>query len=271
MFNNQARQLGAMYFLWKQALRLIITGFLVVLCVTMLGNIIALIMPISNIEIRTYSVMQHVSVILMIVLMEKMAEKYTQFLVTRATPRKTVFVSIVCTLLCATLLCAFLNEALTLLDASIAEMVRKVDPSKANINIIVGMNAMCLTSASEIALYAPKHLFNQFLSLSQWACIFYFYMTLLRRWRKVTLIISIGLPVLYFMLMLIPLLTGWYDQLLNMGESALKIMPFTTNVLQGLKQFAVFLIEQWPWVRMGMAVVCLALSYPVMAYTPQPK
>ena len=266
-----ARQTGAIYYLWQQTARMVFLLFGVFFIMSILSQVFFAMMG-YDITIQNYFMLTMIVSITSLALMQKMSDQYAQFLITRATPRKTVFMGVVCIIIGFSLLYSVLNEVFTLLSVGIVQLASEANILRANIDIWSVEARGSLTSFQQIAAYSPQHIVHQFLSTSQWACMFYLFMCLYRRWRKGTIITIIALCSFGILLSALPFIEAGRELVANMSqENMMRVMPITMKLLSKLQRCVIFIIEEWPWVRLGLATVCLVISYPIMARTPQPK
>ena len=102
----------------------------------------------------------------------------------------------------------------------------------------------------------------------EWAAIFYLYGCLLRRFRVLTISVSIGVPLLFVILMLIPAVREGLSVI--QGNNQGQILVLGLKWLQILNDFLRFLEENWDAVQLTAALVSLPVSYLVMRGTKQP-
>ena len=102
----------------------------------------------------------------------------------------------------------------------------------------------------------------------EWSAIFYLYGCLLRRFRAVTISFSIGVPLLFVILMLIPAVREGLAVL--HGDSEGQMILLGLKWLQFLQNLLRFIEEHWETIQLTAAIVSLPLSYLVMRGTKQP-
>ena len=110
----------------------------------------------------------------------------------------------------------------------------------------------------------PEYLLNTL----EWTAMFYLYACLLRRFRAVTISLSIAVPLMFIILMLIPAVREALSVVRgdNQGQMVLlglRWLQFLQNVLR-------FIEEHWDTVQLTAGIVSLPLSYWVMRGTKQP-
>lgn len=109
---------------------------------------------------------------------------------------------------------------------------------------------------------------NLLLFTVEWTSIFYLYGCMLRRFRALTISFSIGVPLLFTILMLIPAVRDGL-RVLN-GSDQGQVMLLGLQWLQWLQDLMRFIEEHWDSIQLTTAIVSLPLSYLVMRGTKQP-
>lgn len=113
-----------------------------------------------------------------------------------------------------------------------------------------------------------QNLPSQLLYALEWTSIFYFYACMMRRYKAFTLSLTIGVPLLFIILMLIPAVREAVSVVESDNQG--QIMLLGLRWMQILQNVLRFLDEHWDAVQLTAGVACLPLSYLVMRGTKQP-
>ena len=113
-----------------------------------------------------------------------------------------------------------------------------------------------------------KDLPQQLVYTLEWTSIFYLYGCMLRRFKALTISFSIGIPLLFIVLMLIPTVRDGLQVL--RGDDQGQILILGMNWLKILRDFLRFLDQNWETIQLVTGIVSLPLSYLVMRGTKQP-
>ncbi|MDD3335623.1 MAG: hypothetical protein PHI98_08890 [Eubacteriales bacterium] len=102
----------------------------------------------------------------------------------------------------------------------------------------------------------------------EWSCLFYLLGCCLKRSKAITLTVCIVLPLLLWLLMLLPAVR----QVIEIAESGNQtgMMVMGIQWLGWLQNAANFFINNWQWIQGVAALVSLPLSWLCMRSTPQP-
>lgn len=109
---------------------------------------------------------------------------------------------------------------------------------------------------------------QQFLWITEWACLFYLLGCCLRRNKGLTLSVVIGIPLVMMILMLVPAVQRTVAAVSEASQGEVVLMGM--QVVQWLSKVSRFMVEQWPMIQLVAALVSLPLSYWCMRNTPQP-
>jgi hypothetical protein len=113
-----------------------------------------------------------------------------------------------------------------------------------------------------------KNLPDLLLYTLEWTSIFYLYGCMLRRFKALTISVSIGIPLMFVILMLIPAVREGMSVL--RGEDQGQMMVLGLKWLQILQDILRFIEEHWDSIQLTAGIVSLPLSYIVMRGTKQP-
>jgi hypothetical protein len=102
----------------------------------------------------------------------------------------------------------------------------------------------------------------------EWSSIFYLYACLLRRFRVLTISLSIGIPLLFVILMFIPAVREGLATL--RGNNQGDILMLGLRWVQIVQDVILFVEKHWETLQLIAGVVSLPLSYAVMRGTKQP-
>ena len=113
-----------------------------------------------------------------------------------------------------------------------------------------------------------KTLPTLFLWSAEWVSLFYLFGCCLRRWKKITIAVVVGLPLALVMMTVVPVLRETISTAVNATDSEMTMMGL--QWMRWIGQIARFMNEQWQWIQLGAAVLALPLSYWCMRGTKQP-
>ncbi len=102
----------------------------------------------------------------------------------------------------------------------------------------------------------------------EWTAIFYLYACLFRRFRVLTISLSVGIPLLFVILMFIPAVREGLATI--RGNNQGEILVLGLRWLQILQDIIRFVEEHWETLQLIAGIVSLPLSYAVMRGTKQP-
>lgn len=148
------------------------------------------------------------------------------------------------------------------------------------LNMLIGAALFPLSSLSpqgfsmSAALYGQelqsglKDLPQLLLYTLEWTAMFYLYGCMLRRFRVLTISLSIGIPAVFILLMLIPAVREAIA-VVN-GQNQGQIMVLGLRWIQILQDILRFVEEHWDSVQLTAGIVSLPLSYLIMRGTKQP-
>lgn len=262
---------GTLRYLWKKGWQLMLSVAGVVLLMEIAVYVLSVFVD-GDIDLGGVSAMFSCSSVVMLMLMYRAANIDARFLITRATPRLSVYGGVIAEILLISALGVVLGALMTMLDAALVSLMANIAPQRYSINMWSMYSTMRATTFGGATAMAWQNAWNAWTSTIQWCCFYYFYFCLLRRWKIQTLAVTIGVPVALFALMIVPAVTGFFDQLERLNEQEMwQLMPQFMELMRFMERAMQFVSEQWPVIRAVGAVACLALSYPVMAGTPQPK
>lgn len=267
---RQSRFEGTVRYLWAKGWKLLLMG-----AATMFGlELLLYTLPalgVSTAEQGVSTMFWYVSVCALI-LMYRAANVDARFLITRATPRPSVYAGVVLEILALSALGALLAAGITLVETGFVSAMSSLAPDRYAVSMWDLFGQAHATASDEVAAFLGPYTVRFFFSTAEYCCFYYLYFCLLRRWKVQTLAVTIGVPVLMVVLLIVPFVNGLFDQIAQMSEQELwQSMPVLMNLLRLIERAARFMIDRWPTIRALAAVACLALSYPVMAGTPQPK
>jgi len=113
-----------------------------------------------------------------------------------------------------------------------------------------------------------QNLPNLLLYSLEWTAIFYFYACMLRRFRALTISVSVGVPLLFVLLMLIPAVRDTLSVLEENNQGQMVLLGL--HWLQIIQDIVNFVQKHWDSIQLTAGIVCLPLSYLVMRGTKQP-
>lgn len=267
---RQSRFEGTARYLWAKGWKLLLPGAVAIFVMELLIYLMPA-LGLGTAEQGVSTVFWYVSVCALI-LMYRAANVDARFLITRLTPRPSVYAGVVLEILTFTALGVLLAAAVTLAETGLVAALSGLAPGRYSVSMWDLLGQARATATGEVAGFLVPYTGRFFLSTVEYCCFYYLYFCLLRRWKVQTLAVTIGVPVLMVVLVVVPAVNGFFDQIASMSEQELwQSMPVLMNLLRFMEEAVRFMIERWPVIRAVAAVACLALSYPVMAGTPQPK
>jgi len=113
-----------------------------------------------------------------------------------------------------------------------------------------------------------KRLPNLLLYTVEWTSILYFYACMLRRFRALTISLTIGIPLLFIILMLIPTVRDALEVINSNNQG--QIMLLGMKWLQIINDILRFIENNWDALQLTAGIASLPLSYLVMRGTKQP-
>ncbi len=255
---KQARFAGVLRYHFKNIGRLVVWGLLIVAAV----QILSLTTPVltgdrfsfdgirGNFEIVFFSAL---------IIGILTAGRGTRFLLRFGTPRTSAWLGNILGLLlgmvvmlCATFLINMLMGAVLFPLASLKPETYSMSASLYGAALTHGLNDL-----PNLLLYTVE-----------WTSIFYLYGCMLRRFRALTISFSIGVPLLFVILMLIPAVRDALSVV--QGDNQGQIMALGLEWLLWLQDFIKFVQMHWETIQLSTAIASLPLSYFVMRGTKQP-
>lgn len=193
-----------------------------------------------------------------------LAKSSTTFLTRFGTPRTSVWLS--------SLIALFLSGTAFLIGSLITSILvnygilalSAVNPAFAVANRTLSGSALAAASLGEALSDLPMLL----LWTLEWSCLFYLLGCCLRRSKAITLTICILLPLLIWVMMLLPVVrsavevveSGNQNDILMTG---MQLFNWLTSVMR-------FVTKNWQWLQGLAALISLPLSWLCMRGTPQP-
>lgn len=194
------------------------------------------------------------------------AKQDTTFLLRFGTPRTSVWLSNVLSLMLYGIVYLLLSAVVNLIIGAAAIALEPhcsgiFVPDRSQMPVLEYLTSQLGTMAEAL----PSYL----LWLVEYTCIFYLLACCLRRWKAATIIVLVGVPALLFTLLLLPTLQSVVDAVESGSESELMVLFF--RFMGWLEKALDFTVENWKWIQGGVAFVSLVLSYLVMRGTRQPE
>ncbi|WP_102413080.1 hypothetical protein [Beduinella massiliensis] len=268
---KRSRFEGTLRYLWKKGWQLILVTAGVVLLMEIAVYVLAVFVE-GNVNLTSVSTMFSATGVIMFILMHRAANTDARFLITRATPRLSVYGGVIAEILVISALGVIVSALLTMLDAAVVTLMAQGNPARYGISMWTMYTTARATTLGSVTQMVWQNAWYTYTSMIQWCCFYYLYFCLLRRWKVQTIAVTIGVPVACFLLMIVPAVNGFFDQISRLGEQEMwELMPQFMSIVRFMEDAATFIMKRWPTIRAISAVCCLALSYPVMAGTPQPK
>jgi hypothetical protein len=255
---RQSRFAGVLRYHWKNIGRILTWGLFIVLTV----QILSLLTPLLNGSRYMFDGIRgnfEIVVFAALIMGILTAGLSSRFLIRLGTPRTSVWLGNVLGLflgLCALLLATFL---LNMLLGALLFPLSNARPD------LYGMSASLYQTSLTHGL---KDLPTLLLYTLEWTSIFYLYGCMMRRFKALTISVSIAVPLMFTILMLIPTVREGL-RVLN-GDDQGQIMILGLQWLQWLQSFLRFIETNWESIQLTAGIVSLPLSYLVMRGTKQP-
>ena len=239
------------------------------LLILLISQVLSLVMPlIFDISYRFAGIYADLGVTLVVALIcaHMTANKSTTFLLRFGTSRTAVwlgnllslFVGMIALLLATLLLSMVTGAAVNALSNPYpGKFMFDFSYTSSEVRTYSSMLTDALRDVPRLALYAVE-----------WSCLFYLLGCCMRRNRALTLIVVIGVPMLFMILMMIPAVQN-VASIIEEGNQG-KIMITGAHWLKVLTDVMEFVRTKWQYIQAGAALVSLPLSYRCMRGTPQP-
>lgn len=268
---KRSRFEGTLRYLWKKGWQLMLITASVVLLMEVAVYVLAVFVD-GSVNLSSVSTMFSATGVIMFILMHRAANTDARFLLTRATPRLSVYGGVIAEILVLSALGVIVSALLTMLDAGVVTFMAQGNPERYGISMWTMYTTTRATTFGAVTQMAWENAWYTYTSMIQWCCFYYLYFCLLRRWKVQTIAVTIGVPVACLLIVVVPAVNGFFEQLDNLSEQEMwQLMPQFMSILRFMEDAVTFIVNRWPTIRAISAVCCLAISYPVMAGTPQPK
>ena len=263
---NAARCPGVFRYQWK---RLGMTA-VVVLAVVLATQLIALAFPLMiDMEYQFAGVQTDIAMSMMVALVVCCitANKPTRFLLRFGTPRLSVWLCNILSLIAFAIVFLVGTLLVNMLVGGLTLALSAGDPAHYNVcgySSQLSGAALYQSSLTEALGRLPSYI----LYTVEWTCLFWLLGCCLRRKKALTLCVMFGVPLLLTILMLVPAIREAVSVVENADKSEMTVLG-----LRWLKFFAnasEFLEKQWPILQFSAAVISLPLSYLCLRGTPQP-
>lgn len=196
------------------------------------------------------------------------ADGGTRFLLRFGTPRTSVWLGSVLSLMAWMLALLLGTLALSLLVNGLVVLLNSAFPQSFS---LISYYDRTLTTGQVFKttlLNALGALPEYALWTLEWSCLFYLLGCCLRRSKGITIAVIVGVPLILFITMLIPAVQQTIAAVESASEGEIMVMGL--QWFQWLSKAAQWVESQWPWIQLGAALVSLPLSYLCMRGTPQP-
>lgn len=204
--------------------------------------------------------------VLMLVCACLTAGRRTRFLLRFGTPRWSVWLSNVLALIASMAAYLLLTLVMSILMGHVALSLQNAGVSQITVysyaTEVAGSELLSTSLTS-----ALNRLPEQLLWVCEWACILYLLGCCLRRHKAITLAVVLGVPAVFFILLLMPMVSETLSALESSGGAA---SPALFKFILWIGRAMTFIDDQWPQIQLGMALASLPLSYLCMRGTPQP-
>lgn len=196
------------------------------------------------------------------------AKQGTRFLLRFGTPRTSVWLGNVLSLMGWMLVLLFCTLVLSVLTGGAVVLLNGIMPDRfLLINYfrpeLATREVFSQTLADSLSAL-PQHA----LWVLEWSCLFYLLSCCMRRNKGLTIGVIVGVPLLLFITMLIPAIQQTLAAVENADNGEIMLMGL--QWYQWLMKAAKWVMEQWPWIQLLAALVSLPLSWLCMRTTAQP-
>lgn len=192
------------------------------------------------------------------------AKQDTTFLLRFGTPRTSVWLSNVFSLFLTGLGCLVLSALTNALSGVLGLVLAGSFPG-----IVVenpaAVGEYLLSGVGGMA----QDLSMQLLWIAEYTAVFYLIACCLRRWKLPTILVLVGVPVLLFTVLLMPVVNEVGTALESGGQN--QIVALLLKLITWLEKAAAFVAKHWQTIQGATAAVALVLSYLVMRGTKQPE
>ena len=187
------------------------------------------------------------------------AGRYTRFLLRFGTSRTSVWLGNVLGVLAGMVALLLFTFLLNMLVAALLLPLHNLSPNLYSIDATTFRSDLSegFQDLPELLLYSLE-----------WTAIFYLYGCLLRRFRAVTISVSIAVPLLFVILMLLPAVREGLSVL--RGDNQGDIVILGLKWIQILQDILRFIENNWDTLQLTAGIASLPLSYLVMRGTKQP-
>ena len=241
----------------------------ITLLILLVSHMLSLIMPfIFDMTYQYAGIYADISVTLVVALIcaHRSANKSTTFLLRFGTSRTAVWLGNLLSLFAGMIAMLLATLLLNMVTGAAVSALSDLYPSKflfgfsytsLEVRTYSSMLTDALRDVPKYALYAVE-----------WSSLFYLLGCCMRRNRALTLIVVIGVPMLFMILMMIPAVQN-VASIIEEGNQA-KIMFTGAHWLKVLTDVMEFVRTKWQYIQAGAALVSLPLSYRCMRGTAQP-
>ncbi|MBE5800981.1 MAG: hypothetical protein E7319_01700 [Clostridiales bacterium] len=257
---------GVMRFHWLKK-----RGFVFWLAVIMLAvqviNLVLARLNVSEYQLTAVSADLALSLLLALICAIDIANKETTFLLRFGTPRVAVWLgnllAIVLASLAYLLISAVISFGMEFLAALLMNLIPQITlPVWAG---EVAAQEYVLTTAAEGLRQLPW----QMLWVLEYSCIFYLFGCCLRRKKGLTIGVLVGVPLLLWVLLLLPALQDVFSAVERGAQSELMVM--LAKFIRWVDEAGSFIGSNWQWIQGALAFVAMLLSYRCMRGTRQPE
>ncbi|NLO86730.1 MAG: hypothetical protein GX096_15085 [Clostridiales bacterium] len=209
-----------------------------------------------------------IAIMLGLVLACSVAGKGTRFVLRFGTSRLATWLANVLSLvlwMIALLLASFVLSGITTV---VKVLLAGAMPDKFIVALELSNGASVQHVLDSMWVFTRDWLLKECLWVAEWTCIFYLFGCCLRRSKKITLAVIVGIPLLAMMSMFIPAVRETLNAIGRMSEG--EIMLQGLKIYQWISDALIWIGKHWKWIQLGAAGVSLPLSFLCMRGTPQP-
>lgn len=246
----------------------IVLYMLLVLLISEVFSIAMTVMTDSSTYVLGASANITVTIMLGFALACSVAGKSTRFVLRFGTSRLATWLANVLSLVLWMIVLLLASFALSGITTVIKALLAGTMPAK----FIVVRDAGNATHVQHVLdsmwVFTHDWLLKECLWAAEWTCIFYLFGCCLRRNKKLTLGLLVGVPLLAMFSTFIPAVQETLRSIGEMSEG--EIMLQGLKIYQWISNALIWIGKHWKWIQLGAAGISLPLSYLCMRGTPQP-
>ena len=239
------------------------------LIILLVSQALSLLMPfVFDMNYQFAGIYADISITLVVALIcaQMTANKSTTFLLRFGTSRTAVWLGNLISLFLGMIALLLATLLLSMVSGATVQALESAFPDKYMFD--ASFYSSGTSTYSDMLTDALRDLPKLALYAIEWSSLFYLLGCCMRRNRALTLIVIIGVPMLFMILMMIPAVRN-VAQVIDEGNQG-KMMLEGAHWLKILTDVMKFVQTKWQYIKAGAALISLPLSYLCMRGTPQP-